>query len=100
MLVDFTVENYRSIKAPVTLSAIEATRGPGKARQGTGKRQRIKPDHEIAPAYSVAGRSFGLLPVLGIFGANESGKTNVLRALDDLLWLLTPEAPPEAHQVV
>lgn len=89
MLIDFTVGNYRSIREPVTLSAVEAARGPGKTRQGTGRRARIKPDNEIAPAEPIPGRGIALLPVLGIFGPNESGKTNLLRALDDLLWLMT-----------
>lgn len=97
MLVDFTVGNYRSIRDPVTLSAIEAARGPGRSRQGTGKRRSIKRDDEIAPAFPVPGRKFALLPVLGIFGANASGKTNVLRALDDLLWLMTHAGPPSEH---
>jgi len=82
MLIDFTVENYRSIKEPVILSAIatktRSTTKPVKRRLG------VVPDDEIAPPYEVEGRGFELLPVLGIFGANASGKTNVLRALDEL----------------
>lgn len=84
MLIDFTVENYRSIKEPVTLSAIAQSRGSVRVMDGTSRR-RVKPDNEIAPAYSAEGRDFELLPVLGIFGANASGKSNVVRALDDLL---------------
>ena len=30
------------------------------------------------------GRPLGVLPVAGVFGANASGKTNVLRAMDDM----------------
>ena len=85
MLVDFTVSNYRSIKDPVTLSAVATkqrkTAASGKRRPG------VVPDEEIASAFQVGGRGFGLLPVLGIFGANASGKSNVLRALDDCLTL-------------
>jgi hypothetical protein len=87
MLIDFTVSNFRSIKDPVTLSAVEVARGSGKSRQGTGRR-RVKPDDEIAHAVQMEGRGISLLPVLGIFGANASGKSNVVRALDTLLWLM------------
>jgi uncharacterized protein len=84
MLIDFTVENYRSIKGPVTLSAVAQGRKAGTAPKGKG-RPRIKPDHEIAPGYPVEGWDFELLPVLAIFGANASGKSNVVKALDDFL---------------
>jgi AAA15 family ATPase/GTPase len=84
MLIDFTVENYRSIKGPVTLSAVAQGRKAGTALKGKG-RARIKPDHEIAPGYPVEGWGFELLPVLAIFGANASGKSNVVKALDDFL---------------
>jgi uncharacterized protein len=84
MLIDFTVENYRSIKGPVTLSAVAQGRKAGTAPKGKG-RARIKPDHEIAPGYPVEGWGFELLPVLAIFGANASGKSNVVKALDNFL---------------
>ena len=47
MLIDFTVENYRSIKDPVTLSAVAQTgraTGPGKKASG---RDYIKSDDDI-----------------------------------------------------
>jgi uncharacterized protein len=88
MLIDFTVENYRSIKGPVTLSAVAQGRKAGTVPKGKG-RPRIKPDHEIAPGYAVEGWGFELLPVLAIFGANASGKSNVVRALDDFLAFIT-----------
>lgn len=89
MLIDFTVENYRSIKEPVTLSAIAQ---PGRAtpRSGDGaRRRRVKADDEIAPAFAVEGRDFELLPALGVFGANASGKSNVIDALDHFLFFIT-----------
>jgi hypothetical protein len=86
MIIDFTVENYRSIKNAVTLSAVAQSREKA-ASQRT--RRSVRPDSEIAPTYSVEGRNLELLPVLGIFGANASGKTNVIRALDDLLQFMT-----------
>ena len=95
MLVDFTAENYRSIKDPVLLSAVaQAGRGnkPEKKASGKGKetfgRSYIKLDQEIAPSFPLTGRSFELLPTLGIFGANASGKSNVFLALDTLLDLM------------
>lgn len=91
MLIDFTVENYRSIKDPVTLSAIaQPSRDSGKA---SAAKRRIKSDNEIAPSAPVLGRDFELLPVLAIFGANASGKSNVLRALHELLMFMAHGGP-------
>jgi hypothetical protein len=87
MLVDFTVENYRSIKEPVTLSAV-AQRQSSRQTTQDGKRKRVKSDHEISPGYPVKGWDIELLPVLAIFGANASGKSNVIQALDYLLLLM------------
>lgn len=81
MIIDFTVENYRSIKEPVTLSAVAQSRRSGSA----SRRRYVTPDTEIAPPYRVEGRGFELLPVLALFGANASGKSNVVMALDRLL---------------
>lgn len=82
MLLEFTVENYRSIKEPVTLSAVAQ-----KSRKSVvgKKRDRFKTDDEICPGFAVEGWDFKVLPVMAIFGANASGKSNVLRALEELL---------------
>ena len=87
MLVDFTVENYRSIKEPVTLSAV-AQRQSSRQTTQDSKRKRVKSDHEITPGYLLKGWDIELLPVLAIFGANASGKSNVIQALDYLLLLM------------
>lgn len=87
MFLDFTVENYRSIKEPITLSAV-AQKPSSRQGKTTGKRQRIKPDHEIAPGYHIEGWDMEILPVLAIFGANASGKSNVIQALDYLFFLM------------
>ena len=79
MLLDFTVENFRSIKGSETLSAIAQ-----KKRAGSNG-SRVKSDDEIAPPYHIEGWDIDVLPVLAIFGANASGKSNVLKALDYLL---------------
>ena len=88
MLIDFTVENFRSIKEPVTLSAIANPSREAIYSENSAARRRIKPDNMIAPAFPVEGRGFELLPVLGIFGANASGKSNVLKALNRLFSLI------------
>ncbi|MEH1863973.1 MAG: ATP-binding protein [Nostoc sp.] len=87
MLVDFTVENYRSIKEPVTLSAVAQKQSDRQTSQSS-KRKRVKSDHGIAPGYHVEGWDIELLPVLAIFGANASGKSNVIQALDYLLLIM------------
>jgi AAA15 family ATPase/GTPase len=88
MLLDFTVENYRSIKEPVTLSAI-AQKPSRRKTSESSKRKGIKSDHEIAPGYYVEGWDMEILPVLAIFGANASGKSNVIQALDYLLIIMS-----------
>ncbi len=83
MLIDFTVENFRSIKEPVTLSAVAQKTKTVPA--GKNSTRYITPDDEIAPPVAVEGWNFELLPVLGIFGANASGKSNVISAVGHLL---------------
>lgn len=62
MLLRFSVENFRSIHAPAELSlmAIDGDRDVVRHPAGTG---------------------LGVLPAAGVFGANASGKTNVLLGL-------------------
>jgi hypothetical protein len=52
-----------------------------------GKGKRVKSDYEIAPGYPIQDGDIELLPVLAIFGANASGKSNITQALDYLLLL-------------
>lgn len=84
MLIDFTIENYRSIRSAVTLSLVAQA---GRKKDVAEKpRQRVKKrDSEIAPSFEVEGRGIELLPTVSIFGANASGKSNVVRALDNVL---------------
>jgi uncharacterized protein len=86
MLLEFTVENYRSIKEPVTLSAV-AQKAPKRKSSAKTKRG-VKSDAEICPGFPVEGWDMELLPVMAIFGANASGKSNVLQSLDYLLMLM------------
>jgi hypothetical protein len=70
MLLSFRAENARSFQDPLELSLI-ATR---------------LSDEEVAREISwrQEGQPIAVLPVAGLFGANASGKTNLLRAMADL----------------
>jgi uncharacterized protein len=91
MLLEFTVENYRSIKEPVTLSAV-AQKAPKRKSSAKTKRG-VKSDAEICPGFPVEGWDMELLPVMAIFGANASGKSNVVQSLDYLLMLMGGKEP-------
>ena len=84
MLLDFTVENFRSIKGAETLSAVAASKSKSKPSNSESCR-RIKSDDEIAQPFHVEGWDIDVLPVIAIFGANASGKSNVLQSLEYLL---------------
>jgi AAA15 family ATPase/GTPase len=84
MLIDFTVENFRSIREPVTLSLI--AQGGGERTSKTGRK---KADNEIATPFYIRDGKIGLLPVISMFGANASGKSNVVRALNEVLFLIS-----------
>lgn len=87
MLIDFTVANFRSIRDPVTWSLVEVA--PGKSRQkGPTRKRELSTDDQISPALDVPGWDFKLLRSSCIYGANASGKSNVVRALIALLDLL------------
>ena len=88
MLVDFTVENYRSIKEAVTLSAVAQKSTASRRTTQSSKRKGIKSDAEVTPGHHLQGWDIDILPVLTIFGANASGKSNVIQALDYLLMLM------------
>lgn len=79
MLIEFSVANFRSIKERVTLSAV-AIRQPRRAT-----REKLKSDDEIGRTFPVKQLGIEVLPVLGIFGPNASGKTSIVSALDALL---------------
>lgn len=72
MIVDLTVSNFRSIKDEVTLSMV--------AEQSLGKH---------ANNYTLIEDSrFAILRSAAIFGPNAAGKSNILRALAALRWLV------------
>ncbi|MFF3338517.1 ATP/GTP-binding protein [Streptomyces flavidovirens] len=93
MLLRFRVANHRSIRDECELSLITAETADGPARD-TGLR------HE--------GRPVAAVPVLGVFGANASGKTNLLSALRDMRaavrtsfadWAKEPEVPRQPFKL-
>ena len=63
MLIQFSVENHRSIKAPVVISFAAS-------KDKSLESNLLHPDNKKA-----------LLPVLALYGANAAGKSNVLHAL-------------------
>lgn len=65
MLVEFTVENYRSFRKPVTLSMI--------ASADDSLPRNVIPNAQ--------GSGYDLLRAVGVFGANASGKSNLFWAL-------------------
>ena len=70
MLVEFSVENFRSIKQEACLSLVA---GPAKERSDT---------HLVAPSLRQKGGSpRPLVRSAAIYGANAAGKSNLLRAL-------------------
>lgn len=64
MLIEFRVENHRSIRDEQTLSLVAADEQP-----------------EGAHVLRKPGLAEGLLPVVALYGANASGKSNVLQAM-------------------
>ncbi len=96
MLVEFTVENYRSLKAPVTLSAVAQK---SRKSQAGKKRENVKSDEAICPGFEVEGWELKLLPVMAIFGANASGKSNVLQAFSDFTLFIMHELIEREAQI-
>lgn len=68
MLVEFSVGNYRSFQAPVTLSMVAAN---------ISSRSDILDTHNVFNA----GSRLQLLTSAAIYGANASGKSNLIRAM-------------------
>ena len=67
MLIQFAVENYRSIESEVLLNLVPA-------------KSRIHPDHVLVS--DKVGRAVKALPVAIMYGANASGKSNLISALE------------------
>ena len=79
MIIDFTVSNYRSIRAPQTLS-FEATN-----------------DNHLSDYFIVNKGKYRLLKMVALLGANASGKSNLLRAFSLFpYFLLSPSEDKSA----
>jgi len=72
MLIEFSVSNFRSIKEEQTLSMI--------AESSTRKN-----DNTFVP---IEGNKLRLLNSVAIYGANASGKSNILKALNRLIFYI------------
>ena len=70
MLLSFRTENVRSFREPMEISFLATTLADPAAVRQVSWRQ--------------GGSPIGVLPVACVFGANASGKSNVLRAMDDM----------------
>lgn len=93
MLLRFRVANHRSIRGECELSFV-GTSGEGSVARATALRHQ---DQEVS-----------VLPIVGIFGANASGKTNLLRALFDMRdavrtsfaeWATLPRVPRQPFKL-
>lgn len=73
MLIEFSVTNFRSFKEKQTLSFLPS----GKIRK-----------REIQPLSSKKYDKLAVLPTVVIYGANNSGKSNLLKAIKALDWLV------------
>ncbi|MFT4930030.1 MAG: AAA15 family ATPase/GTPase [Phenylobacterium sp.] len=71
MIIDFTVENFRSIKSEQLLSLYAEN----------------KPKHH-AGNIAYVGEDLGVLKTCAIYGANAAGKTNIILAIDALKKLI------------
>ncbi|MFE7811055.1 ATP/GTP-binding protein [Streptomyces sp. NPDC057433] len=69
MLLRFRVANVRSLRDEQELSFVAPGDGP---------------DASANPVDLAGGGSLSVLPLIGIFGANASGKSNVLTAMTDM----------------
>ena len=79
MLIEFTVQNYTSFKDETTISLI-----PTKSR--------TMKDHVIS---DLDGKSCHVLPLAVIYGANASGKTNLVKAISFMRKIILSGIKPD-----
>src|SRR5690349_2477910 len=70
MLIDFTVSNFRSIKEPQTLSMLATS-------------AKEKPENTFTPNEKEP--DIKLVKTAAMYGANASGKSNVIKALKTMV---------------
>lgn len=71
MLLAFRAENVRSFRGPIELSLLSTRLSDPEARREISWRKEGR-------------EPIGVLPAAGVFGANASGKSNLLRAMNDM----------------
>jgi AAA15 family ATPase/GTPase len=86
MIVDFSVGNFRSIKDLQTISFAATKLDSNKEKY---------PDVDINNVSTEGGMK--LLKTVGIYGANASGKSNVVKALDYFIKAIKSEPSPESN---
>ncbi|MGE0632466.1 MAG: ATP/GTP-binding protein [Pseudobdellovibrionaceae bacterium] len=74
MFVELELENYRSIRDEVVLSAISVSRRPN--------------DGVTGPGFYSKTLENTILPCIAIFGQNGAGKSNIIHSIEDLMSLL------------
>ena len=74
MIIQFTVENFLSFKEPATLSLAASAL----------KEKQTRSDEIV---FELEGTNLSLLKSAVIYGANASGKSNLVKALDFFKWL-------------
>lgn len=78
MILEFSIENFRSFKDRTTLSFLPAA---------IRERRKVSPI-DLSEYY----RDLSALPTAVLYGANNSGKSNLLKAALGLRWLITKSA--------
>ncbi|MGY6709211.1 MAG: AAA family ATPase [Rhizobiaceae bacterium] len=84
MIIDFTISNFRSFRDEQMLSM-----------NVEGSRKRYPSNFSL-----IDDDRFAVLRSAGIFGANASGKTNVLRAIAALRWVVVSSAGRKESQSI
>lgn len=85
MLIEFSVANFKSIKDRQTLSMVAS------------KNQEDANVHIFSPGSSAGGDDIKLLPAAAIYGANASGKSNLLHAFRTMAVIIV-ESASEKHR--
>ncbi|NET88554.1 MAG: ATP-binding protein [Kamptonema sp. SIO1D9] len=75
MLIEFSIGNYRSFKEPVTFSMVAANL--------VAKEKKLDENNLFA-----VDKELKLLKSAAIYGANASGKSNLIKALNFMKWLM------------
>lgn len=87
MIIEFSVKNYRSIKELQTLSFVAT-------KLDSNREKYPEVDKNNIVEYD---KNTGLLKTLGIYGANASGKSNIISALHYFIEAIRKEASSESQ---